>query len=111
MAQSELFVSLNCFEALNTSVVEAMAAGCIVFTYEGFGPRDYLRNGENAYVFSNNEAYALCSALFNYIDRFNETNSERTQMRNSAKETAQFYSLENMEKALLETFKKILAEE
>lgn len=70
MQKSAFFISLNTFEALNTSIVEAMAAGCIVFCYEGFGARDYLADRVNAFSFKNNEAYELVETFCNQIDNY-----------------------------------------
>lgn len=64
MKKAAFFIATNTFESFNASVVEAMAAGCINVCYEGFGPRDYLENNSNAFVFNNNEAYELCRHLF-----------------------------------------------
>ena len=92
MQESEFFVSINTFEALNTSVVEAMASGCIVFCYEGFGPQDYLINGRNACVFSNNQAYLLAEAVCKQIDCYEEQADSRQSMKENAYKTAEIYS-------------------
>ena len=107
LCESSIFVSLNTFEALNTSVVEAMASGCLIFCYEGFGPRDYLENEKNAFVFGNNEAYMLCEKLFELMDHYEESAERLEQMRRQARQTAKGYSLENMETALLNVAKKL----
>jgi glycosyltransferase involved in cell wall biosynthesis len=106
MQESTFFVSLNTFEALNTSVVEAMAAGCIVFCYEGFGPRDYLADRENAFSFKNNEAYLLVENLCYFIDNYTENEKVLEKIRHKAFETAQKFSKEETEEKLLIFFKK-----
>jgi glycosyltransferase involved in cell wall biosynthesis len=85
-----------------------MAAGCVVFTYEGFGPRDYLKNEGNAFVFGNNEPYDLCRSLFDLIDHFDDRKEAVEQMRQNAKLTAEQYSIEKMEAALIETYKQLI---
>lgn len=105
MQEAMFFISTNSFEAFNTSVPEAMAAGCINLCYEGFGPRDYLKDKENAFVFGNNEAYRLCTFLFELIDKFEENNGVFFKMRERAYETARQYTLTNAEQPITSYFK------
>ena len=109
LSESSIFISLNTFEALNTSVIEAMATGCLVFCYEGFGPRDYLRNEENAFVFGNNEAYMLCEKLFELLDDYDKSVAKLEQVRQQARQTAKGYSINNMETALLNVAKELIS--
>ncbi len=92
MKESAFFVSLNSFEALNTSVMEAMASGCIVFCYQGFGPADYLKNNINARVFPNNEAYKLVEALCEEIDSYDTNEKILGQIRTQGYATASRYT-------------------
>ena len=104
MKKSIFFISLNVFESLNASVTEAMAAGCIVFCYEGFGPRDFLDDRVNAFSFKNNEVYELVETLFNQIDNYTKNEDALKLMRQNAFETAKGYSQAKTEKALLSFF-------
>ena len=54
MKRSALLLNLSALESFNALVPEALAAGCIAFCYEAYGGRDYLRPGENAFVWPNN---------------------------------------------------------
>lgn len=105
MKKSALMISLNTFEALNTSVVEAMASGCIPFCYEGVGPRDFLENGKNAMVFGNNEAYTLSEAVCDWIDHFEERGEEHKRLQENGFKTASYYNRATTEKQLIEFFK------
>lgn len=107
MQESTFFISTNSFEAFNTSVPEAMAAGCINLCYEGFGPRDYLKDKENAFVFQNNEAYSLCNFLFQLIDKFEENVSVFSEMRERAHETARRYTLANAKPQIITYFENL----
>jgi hypothetical protein len=69
MQTSMFLVNVNSHEAFNTTVPEAMAAGCIPLCYEAGGGRDFLRDGENAIVFANQEVYALVERLCGLMDR------------------------------------------
>ncbi|MCB0669860.1 MAG: glycosyltransferase, partial [Saprospiraceae bacterium] len=68
MQESLFFINTNCFESFNTTVPEAMAAGCITFCYEAFGGQDFLINEENAFVFPNNYVYPLLSKVLNIVN-------------------------------------------
>jgi glycosyltransferase involved in cell wall biosynthesis len=59
MAEASFLVNLNSHEAFNTTVPEAMASGCIPICYDAFGGRDFLVDGENAFVFPNHHIFPL----------------------------------------------------
>lgn len=86
MQESAFFVNTNCFESLNASVAEAMAAGCVTFCYEAYGGQDYLSNGVNAFVYQNNYVYPLLRDLLKQM--FDSDQSELDDMRITASETA-----------------------
>lgn len=102
MQKATFFIATNTFESFNVSVPEAMAAGCINICYEGFGPRDYLKNNVNAFVFANNEAYALCRHVFNLIDTFEHPPGILNSMRTEGRQTVNGFSRENTRQALLQ---------
>jgi hypothetical protein len=108
MHESMFFVNINCYEAFNTSVPEAMAAGCINLCYEAFGGKDYLKNKENAYVFSNNNVYPLLDQLFYLIDNFEKSQNELAEIRKNAHATAAQYKKENTRHALEKFYSGIL---
>lgn len=107
MQRSEVFVSLNTFEALNTSVVEAMASGCIVFTYEAIGPKDYLINGKNSFVYGNNEAYELVAGLIEFVGSYADRSVSISEMRDNARDTAGIYNRKRMEDDLFDALKEL----
>jgi len=106
LKKSEIFIALNTFESLNASVVEAMAAGSLVFTYEGYGSRDYLKDAENAFVFRNNEPYKLVYKLIEIIDDFDSNRNLLNSIRQNGYRTAHLYNRSNMELKLLEFFNR-----
>lgn len=108
MKESAFFVSLNTFEALNTSVPEAMAGGTVVFCYDGFGPKDFLRDRENAMVFNNNEAYKLADTLCDWIDDFELRSAEFRLMQQNGFSTAMQYKKELTEIKLIEFFQSYI---
>ena len=72
MRTSMFLVNVNSHEAFNTTVPEAMAAGCIPVCYEAVGGRDFLRDGENAIVFPNHDVYQLIERVCELIDRIDD---------------------------------------
>jgi len=104
MQESAFFVSINTREAFNSSVPEAMATGCIVLCYEAYGPKDFLENGENAFVFPNNYVYPLIDKLFSLIDNYYNIQEELAKIRDNAYQTACAYTVENTEIALIRFF-------
>jgi glycosyltransferase involved in cell wall biosynthesis len=104
MQTSAFLVNLNCLEAFNTSVPEAMAAGCIPVCYEAVGGADYLRPGANAFVFPNNHVYALVEHLLGLVDRYDLEADRLDAMRKNARRTASAYRESGTASALEEFF-------
>lgn len=109
MRQAAFFCNVNCREAFNTTVPEAMAAGCIPVCFEAFGGRDYLRDGDNAYVFPNNHVYPLIDKLLELVASYDARQEELTRVRVGAMATARRYTRERTEAALLAFFRETLA--
>jgi glycosyltransferase involved in cell wall biosynthesis len=104
MQTSAFLVNTNVGEAFNTTVPEAMAAGCVVLCYEAFGGRDFLRDGENANVFPNHYVFPLVDRLFALMDKFEGGGSELAVMRHRGYESALEFTAERTERALLRFF-------
>ncbi len=107
MCRASFIVTLNSCEAFNTSVPEAMAAGCVNLCYEAFGPVDYLENNSNAFVFNNNDFVSLLDKLLALISQFDEYNTELITIRNNARLTAEKYSKKFLETPLDEFYQVI----
>ena len=103
-----LFVNLNCWEAFNTTVPEAMAAGAVPVCYEAYGGRDFLRDGDNAFVFPNNSLLPLVGRL---VDLMAEPEAAReaqlVAVRRRAWETAAGYTPEATAAALRSFFDRM----
>ncbi len=109
MVESAFLVNLNCLEAFNTTVPEAMATGCIPICYEGYGGQDFLSHGDNAFVFPNNYVYPLAAQVFDLMDRFDLIQQELQQIRRSGQQTARLYTQENTQAALEALFRSRLS--
>jgi len=101
MQESMFMVNLNCLEAFNTTVPEAMAAGCIPFCYEAYGGRDFLHDGDNAFVFPNNEVFGLAATLEEMMATSNDRQEDLARMRREGFRTALRFTEEKTETALL----------
>lgn len=108
MKHSTFMVNLNCLEAFNTTVPEAMAAGCIPICYEAFGGRDFLEDGVNAFVFPNNDIYALAARLEEVAVEFPTNSAMLRRMSQAAQQTASCYREDETQSALLEFFESRL---
>jgi glycosyltransferase involved in cell wall biosynthesis len=108
--QTSLFlVNVNSHEAFNTTVPEAMAAGCIPVCYEAGGGRDFLRDGENAVVFQNQQVYALVERVCELMDRIAEHGPLLERLRAGGQETAASFRPEITARALGRFFSRLLA--
>ena len=106
MKEAAFFINLNTHEAFNSSVPEAMAAGCINFTYDAFGPADFLKNQKNAFVFNNNHVFSLYEKLRHYVDNYDTVSiqTELKLMRLEAYHTAALFTTKLAEKAIVKVF-------
>jgi glycosyltransferase involved in cell wall biosynthesis len=104
MKRSAFLVNLNSHEAFNTTVPEAMAAGCLPICYEAFGGRDFLVNGENAWVFPNHHAFPLLETVLAAMERFERGDDSLAWMRARARETAERFTEERTREALAAAF-------
>jgi glycosyltransferase involved in cell wall biosynthesis len=104
MQRSLFLVNVHSLEAFNTTVPEAMAAGCIPICYEAVGGRDFLRNGENALVFGNHEVYALLDRVCGLIDRAADHEPLLARLRVGGRRTAAAFSEASTAAALARFF-------
>lgn len=107
MQQSAILVNLNTLEGFNTTVPEAMAAGCLAVCYEAFGGRDYLAYRENAFVFPNNDVFALVEELLSLIDDYEARREELATVRARARATAERYREGRTSDALASFFESL----
>jgi len=104
MGKSAFAVNLNCLEAFNTTVPEAMAAGCIPVCYEAFGGRDFLVDGVNAFVFRNNDVFRLAESLEDLMEHHGSREAKLAKIRSAARNTAAAYNREATAESLLSFF-------
>ena len=100
MKASAFLVNVNSLEAFNTTVPEAMAAGCIAVCYEAVGGRDFLRDGENAIVFPTHHVYALVERVGELVEKYDERDPGLARLRDGGRRTAASFSPEATARAL-----------
>jgi glycosyltransferase involved in cell wall biosynthesis len=104
MKTSLFLVNVHSHESFNTTVPEAMAAGCVPVCYEAFGGRDFLRDGENAIVFPNQDVYALVDRICDLVDRCDEQGPLLARLRSGGGSTAATFRPELTARALSRFF-------
>lgn len=91
MADATFLVNLNTHEAFNSTVPEAMAAGCVPLCYDAFGGQDFLTDGENAFVFPNHHVFPLIGRLLALLAA-GAAAPELERMRRAGRRTAERYT-------------------
>ncbi len=94
MQTSWFLINVNSHEAFNTTVPEAMAAGCVVVCYEAGGGRDFLCDGENAIVFPNQRVFDLVERVCELMDGFESETPWLARLQTGGRATARYYSSE-----------------
>ena len=108
MRSSMYLVNVHSHEAFNTTVPEAMAAGCVPICYEAGGGADYLIPGENAIVFANQHVYALVERVCELMDHVDDIAGELERIREGGRQTAAAFRPERTAEALIGFFAKKL---
>jgi glycosyltransferase involved in cell wall biosynthesis len=104
MQTSMFLVNVHSHEGFNTTVPEAMAAGCVPVCYEAGGGRDFLLDGQNAVVFANQEVYALVERVCELLDRCEEIEPFLERLRAGGERTAASFRPESTAQALARFF-------
>jgi hypothetical protein len=104
MAEASFLVNLNSHEAFNSTVPEAMAAGCVPLCYDAFGGLDFLADGENAFVFPNHHVYPLVETLFELMSPSPDRKAAMLRMRHAGRATARRFSRDATRAALERVF-------
>lgn len=104
MQTSMFLVNVHSHEGFNTTVPEAMAAGCVPVCYQAGGGRDFLQDGDNAVVFANQEVYALVERVCELLDRCDELEPFLERLRAGGARTAASFHPESTARALARFF-------
>ena len=108
MGRAAFLVNLNTHEAFNTTVPEAMAAGCVPVCYDAFGGQDFLVDGRNAFVFPNHHVYPLAEKLLALTAGGADDGAGVAAMRVAARSSVARYDEEGTRAALAQAFARLL---
>lgn len=104
MQTSMFLVNVNSLESFNTTVPEAMAAGCVPVCYDAVGGRDFLRDGDNAIVFPDHHVYTLVERVGALVDGFDEHDPWLARLREGGRSTAAAFTSDATAQALARFF-------
>jgi hypothetical protein len=99
MARAGVFLSLNRFEGMSLTAVEAMASGCLVAGFTGIGPREYM-TPVNGFWAGEDDCEACAEALVRAVALAEEGAGAAALMRHAGHATAQAWSYANFRIAL-----------
>jgi glycosyltransferase involved in cell wall biosynthesis len=102
MGRASVFLSLNRFEGMSLTVVEAMAAQCLVAGFTGLGPREYTSPINGLWV-EEEDCEACARALVEAVVMAEQNSGPAALMRHAAAVTAEQWSHARFTRAL-ETF-------
>ncbi len=91
MSRAAVFLSLNRFEGMALTTVEAMASGCLVAGFTGLGPREYT-NSINGLWVEEDDCEACAKALVEAALLADDNAGGAALMRHAARATAQAWS-------------------
>ncbi|GKS70025.1 glycosyl transferase [Nitrosomonas sp. PY1] len=108
-ARADLYVMSSSFEGFPNTLVEAMAHGCAVVSYDcDTGPRDIIRDGEDGLLVNPvGDVTALTSAL----DQLMGDDKRRERMAQKAVDVRERFSVESILAMWDEVFSKIIAQQ
>lgn len=72
-------------EHLGITPLEAMAGGCITFCYQAGGPKEFISNGQNGFLFTN------ASELLQLTSSIQDDETKQKKIVNNAKKTVKKY--------------------
>lgn len=105
LAKADMFVMPSLAEGFSLSIIEAMAAGCLVVATQVGGAAEIIENGVNGFLVPPADSTALSTAINNAFSL--ETEAKNT-IRKNAMQTAQQFSAEKMAQNTLAVYQKAL---
>lgn len=100
MGESALFLSLNRLEGFGLPPLEAMASGCLVIGFTGFGALEYA-TPENGFWCPEDDLVACARGLADAIRMVYQQAPQVGRMLTAAQQTAAAYSSQRQERELL----------
>ena len=107
LGRSSIFLSLSFFESLGLVPLEAMASGCIVAGFDGYGGREYATPANGCW-FAPDHLEELADALAAIADGLERGDPAIAAMRKTGADTAARYSKERTREALREVYGRLM---
>jgi len=109
LGESLLYLSLARFEAFGLLALEALASGCVVAGFTGFGGRDYATSG-NGFWAGEDDCLDAVDQLSRATRLAVEGGDRHRYLVDNAQRTAAFYSYDHFVRQLSECWRDILGE-
>lgn len=106
LGESAVYLSLCRYEALGLSALEALASGCVVAGFTGFGARDFTTS-RNGFWVGEDDCIACSEHLGRAVRLAAEGGASLQEMRASALETARGYCLERFRERLIACWNRL----
>ena len=107
LRHSAVFLSMNRFEGFGLPPLEAMACGCIVVGFHGWGGLDYV-SSDNGFWCEEENLTECVKKLGEVCTLFKKNGEGLTRMRYRAMETAAVYRPERQKDTLLDFWRKVM---
>lgn len=109
MRESLIFLSFGYHEGFGLPAAEAMACGCIVVGYDGWGGKEFFKS-EHSYPIDDGDIIGYAKQVEQVIKAYNsDENYFYEQRRQAAEFIAMQYSIEREERELIGAWRQILA--
>jgi hypothetical protein len=108
LRDSEIFLSFGTQEGFSMPPTEAMACGCIVIGYDGWGGREYFKS-EFSYPILTGDIITFASTIEKVADRFRRNPESMAEMgASAARYVSQHYSLERERQDIVDFWNKLI---
>lgn len=104
LAQNKIFVLSSLREGLSLSVLEAMAAGCLVVASRTHGICELIVDGEDGFLFDEHDAQGLAEILKTILQAPEQFN---TLAERGRKKVVQFYDKQHMAQAYADLLRSL----
>ena len=102
--EADVFVSASEYEGFGISVVEAQAAGCIVFVNDITAFRNFITNGKDGFIVNFSDRKKATEKISEILSMGKQ---EKDKLRKKSIESAQKYSWENAIEDIIKVYRKV----
>lgn len=99
----DLYVLSSRSEGLGTSLLEAGSCGCPVISSRSGGPEDYIRHGENGFLFDIEDDETLLQIIWKLLT----DDGHRNEIADSFKKTVERFDIENVSSEVAGQYRRL----